>query len=104
MPLSDTDLANEFTKGLAPALVGYRRKGRTWARTQSGIITGINVYRLRFSYGIFCLLRLEPFARLEENGSVGPNPPWWHPEWLITDGGAEANSDELRLNETSDST
>jgi hypothetical protein len=66
---TDNELADAFTKGLAPVFTGFRRKGRRWARTNDGILYGVGVYRTRFSIGTCATLRLLPFAR-PEKGSV----------------------------------
>ncbi len=91
--VSDTEVATRFVRGLGPALPGFRRKGRTWARTQGGITSGIYVYRLRASYQTCCQLRLEPFVRLELDDTVQVSPVGAmplraaHPEWRLFNGG-----------------
>ncbi|HYN33336.1 MAG TPA: hypothetical protein VES40_11985, partial [Ilumatobacteraceae bacterium] len=81
--ITDAAVLNEFTKGLAPALDGFRRKGRVWHRTTGVIVTGIHARRLQVSYGVCASVRLEPFAELV-NYKAGPYAPRGSdPEWRL---------------------
>jgi hypothetical protein len=88
--ITDAAVLNAFTKGLAPALDGFRRKGRVWQRSTGAIVTGIHARRLRVSYGVCAWVRLEPSAELLGANHHGPHaPPGSKPEWRIFNGGAD---------------